>query len=51
MLAQFRLMARRYGIVNKIVTVPINPTSDNDIVQVYANAITPRTRLLMVSPL
>ena len=48
MLAQFRLLARRYGIVNKIVTVPINPMSDDEIVQVYANAITPRTRLLMV---
>jgi len=48
MLAQFRLLARRYGIVNKIVTVPINPASDDEIVQVYANAITPQTRLLMV---
>lgn len=48
MLAHFRLLALRYGIVNKIVTVPIHPKSDDEIVQVYANAITPRTRLLMV---
>ena len=48
MLAHFRLLARRYGIVNRIVTVPIDPKSDEDIVQVYANAITPQTRLLMV---
>jgi selenocysteine lyase/cysteine desulfurase len=49
MLAQFRLMARRYGIVNKLVSVPNDPKSDDEIVQLYANAITPRTRLLMVS--
>ena len=48
MLAQFRLLAKRYGIVNKIVTVPIDPGSDDEIVRTYANAITPQTRLLMV---
>jgi selenocysteine lyase/cysteine desulfurase len=48
MLAHFRLLARRYGIVNKIVTVPIDPKSDEDVVQVYANAMTPQTKLLMV---
>ena len=49
MLAQFRLMARRYGIANKVVSLPIDPRSDDEIVQLYAGAITPRTRLLMVS--
>ena len=49
MLAQFRLMARRYGIVNKVVSLPIDPRSDDEIVQLYAGAITPRTRLMMVS--
>ena len=49
MLAQFRLMARRYGIVNKLVSVPIDPKSDDEIVKLYAGAITPRTRLMMVS--
>ena len=49
MLAQFRLMARRYGIVNTLVDVPVDPKTDDEIVQLYANAITPRTRLLMVS--
>lgn len=48
MLAQFRLIARRYGTVNKIVSVPNDPKSDDEVVQVYANAITPKTRLLMV---
>jgi len=49
MLAQFRLTARRHGIVNKLVSVPVDPKSDDEIVQLYAGAITPRTRLLMVS--
>ena len=48
MLAQFRLMARRHGMVNKLVTVPLDPKSDEEVVEVYAEAITPRTRLLMV---
>ena len=49
MIAQFKLMARRHGIVNKIVNVPADPRTDDEIVQRYADAITPRTRLLMVS--
>ncbi|HEX7939681.1 MAG TPA: aminotransferase class V-fold PLP-dependent enzyme [Gemmatimonadaceae bacterium] len=48
LLAQFKLMERRYGIVRKVVSVPGDPKSDDEVVQVYANAITPRTRLLMV---
>ena len=49
MVAQFKLMARRYGTVNKVVSVPHDPQSDDEIVQLYANALTPRTKLLMVS--
>lgn len=48
MLDQFALMGRRWGIVNRRVTVPFDPRSDDEVVQVYANAITPRTKLLMV---
>ena len=48
LLAQFQLMERRYGIVRRVVSVPTDPRSDDEIVQVYANAITPKTRLLMV---
>lgn len=48
MLNQFRLMADRYGIVNKVVNVPNHPDSDNTIVEIYKNAITPKTRLLMI---
>jgi selenocysteine lyase/cysteine desulfurase len=45
---QFKLMARRYGIVNRIVSVPNHPKSDEEIVDLYASAITSKTRLLMV---
>ncbi len=48
MLDMFKLQARRYGIVNRVVSLPNDPKSDDELVQVYANAITPRTRLLMV---
>jgi len=48
MLAQFQLVSRRYGMVNKVVSVPSDPKTDDEIVQVYARAITPKTRLLMV---
>ena len=51
MLDQFALQARRYGMVNRIVSLPNDPRSDDEIVQLYANAITPKTRLLLVSHL
>ncbi len=49
MLDQFALQARRYGMVNRIVSLPSIPQSDDEIVTLYANAITPKTRLLLVS--
>ena len=48
MLDMFRLQARRHGIVNRVVSLPMDPRSDDEVVQVYENAITPKTRLLMV---
>jgi selenocysteine lyase/cysteine desulfurase len=49
MLEMFKQVARRAGIINKIVSVPNHPATDDEIVNLYANAITPKTRLLMVS--
>ena len=49
MLDMFRLQARRYGLVNKKVNVPLHPKDDEEIVSLYEKAITPNTRLLMVS--
>lgn len=48
MLDQFKLQAQRHGIVNKQVSLPNHPKSDSEIVELYANAITPKTKLLMV---
>ena len=48
MLDMFRLQARRVGIVNRVVSLPLDPRSDDEIVRLYEGAITPRTRLLMV---
>ena len=45
----FELASRRHGIVNKIVDVPLLPKSDEEIVKVYEDAITPNTKLIMVS--
>lgn len=44
----FEQVARRFGTVNKIVSVPNHPKSDEEIVDLYANAITSKTKLLMV---
>lgn len=45
---QFHLMEKRYGIVTRVVSVPNHPKSDEEIVQLYADAITDRTKLLMI---
>ncbi len=44
----FKLMAKRYGIVNKVVSVPNHPESDEEIVSVYESQITSKTKLIMV---
>ena len=49
MLQMFRQAERRHGIVRKVISIPNHPSSDEEVVEVYANAITSRTRLLMVS--
>lgn len=48
MLEMFKQVGKRYGVVNKIVSIPNHPDSDEEIVSLYANAITSKTRLLMV---
>lgn len=49
MLNHFELMERRYGIINKRVSVPNHPRDDNELVELYASALTDKTRLLMLS--
>lgn len=48
MKVMFEQVADRFGIVNKEVSVPNHPKSDEEIVSIYENAITPKTKLLMV---
>jgi selenocysteine lyase/cysteine desulfurase len=48
MLDMFRLQSERHGINNIRIDVPMHPKNDSEIVDVYANAITPKTKLLMV---
>lgn len=45
----FKFQARRYGLVNKKVSIPLHPQNDDEIVSLYENAITQNTRLLLVS--
>ena len=44
----FKQVARRQGIVLKMISLPINPASDQEIVDLYAKAITDKTKLIMV---
>jgi selenocysteine lyase/cysteine desulfurase len=48
MLDMFRQVSDRHKIVRKIISLPNHPSSDEEIVDLYARAITPKTRLLMV---
>ena len=49
MLEMFKQVSKRYGVVNKQVSVPNHPESDEEIVKLYVSAITDKTKLLMVS--
>jgi selenocysteine lyase/cysteine desulfurase len=48
MLNHFKFVEQRYGVVNKYVSVPNHPKNDQELVDLYASAITDKTRLLMV---
>jgi selenocysteine lyase/cysteine desulfurase len=48
MLEMFKQVSKRYGVVNKIISVPNHPESDEEIVNLYASVITEKTKLLMV---
>jgi selenocysteine lyase/cysteine desulfurase len=44
----FDQVARRHGVILNKISVPMHPKNDAEIVQVYADAITEKTKLLMV---
>jgi selenocysteine lyase/cysteine desulfurase len=49
MLDMFKQQAKRYGMVNKIISIPNHPKSDEEIVKLYEDAITKNTKLIMLS--
>lgn len=49
MLEQFRQQSKRRGLKCVEITIPLEPASDDEMVETYARAITPRTRLLLLS--
>lgn len=49
MLEQYRQQGRRRGLKNVEISVPLQPKSDDEVVDAYARAITPRTKLLHLS--
>jgi selenocysteine lyase/cysteine desulfurase len=48
MINHFKFIERRFGTVNRLVSVPNHPQDDEEIVDLYASVITDKTRLLMV---
>lgn len=48
MLEMFNQISKRHGVIKKVVSVPNHPKSDDEIVNLYASAITEKTKLLMV---
>jgi selenocysteine lyase/cysteine desulfurase len=48
MLDMFEQVSKRYGVVLKKVSLTNQPSSDDEIVKLYSDAITSKTRLLMV---
>jgi selenocysteine lyase/cysteine desulfurase len=48
MLNMFDQQAARHGIINRVISIPNHPSSDEEIVDLYAEAITSKTKLLMV---
>ncbi|GAB2502154.1 aminotransferase class V-fold PLP-dependent enzyme [Algoriphagus taiwanensis] len=48
MQTMFELTSKRQGIKTVRIDIPLHPESDEEIVEVYRKAITPRTRLMIV---
>ena len=49
MLDMFKQLEKRHGIRNVKISIPNNPKTDEEIVALYRNAITPKTKLILVS--
>ncbi len=51
MLEAFEQQARRRGLVNRFIELPLHPTSDEEIVSRYESAITGKTKIILVTHL
>lgn len=51
MVEAFRQKAKREGIVNRMISLPLWPKSDDEIVDAYEKAITKKTRVILVTHL
>lgn len=49
MIQMFKQVEKRNGIVCKVLSIPHIPSSDEELVNLYANAITPKTKLILLS--
>lgn len=49
MLEQFRQQSKRRGLTCVEISIPLQPKDDDEIVNTYAAAMTPRTKVLLVS--
>jgi selenocysteine lyase/cysteine desulfurase len=49
MLDMFRQVEKRFGVVNKFISIPNHPTNDEALVALYENAITNKTKVILVS--
>jgi len=49
MLDMFKLVSERHGVINKMISIPNHPKDDAEIVALYKNAITPKTKVILVS--
>jgi len=44
----FEQISSRYGVINKIISIPNHPKNDEEIVSLYESQITEKTKLIMV---
>lgn len=49
MLEAFYMRARRYGSKNKVISLPLHPKSSKEIVDCYEKAVTPKTKVMLVT--
>ncbi|OJJ17803.1 penicillin epimerase [marine bacterium AO1-C] len=51
MLAAFDQQSRRFGVKNKIIELPLHPKSDQEILDLYEQQMTKRTKVILVTHL